>query len=227
MYIKKEHSNFKSEEEIRYYFERYNSGDLNAKDIIIESYICLVFKIVNTEFNVTPFDKDDLICVGIEGLIKGVHTFDLSKNISFYTYAQTCILNEIRYYIRTSKKHLGNDSLDRVIVFDDNFSFKLQDTLIDENIDIENEYITDTIIVEALDIIENLPDREKKAICMFFGVCGYERYTQKEIAQQLNITQPGFSRLISRTLTKIRNIIDCDDEPIKKPKQRKLVNNKK
>lgn len=223
MYIKREYNNFNSLEEEKHYFERYKSGDLKAKNIIIEAYIGLVFGIVNTEFKCTSFEKDDLICVGIEGLIRSVNTFDLSKNILFYSYAKTCILNQINYYIRGSKKHLGIDSLDRVIVLDGVEQFKLQDTIIDENINIENEYIDNSLISEALNIISNLPDRERKIICMAYGVCGYERGTQSDIAREFGITQAGVSRLISKTLLKIRNIINGEENFIKKTKRKRLT----
>lgn len=219
MYIKTDFPDFISKEEIYYYMTEYNNGNLKAKDIIVESYIKLVFMIVKNQFKHSMFDKEDLISAGLEGLIKSVNTYDLSKNINFQHYAEKCIFNEILYFIRRSNKYLNIDSLNRSIQLNSSygeFEYTVQDTLIDEKTDIENDYVKKMLIKEALEIIGNLPEREKKAICMFFGVCGHKKYTQIEIAQELNITQSGLSKLIKKILKNIKNIIDCTGEPIKK-----------
>lgn len=48
-------------------------------------------------------EADDLISIGIIGLIRAAETFDYRKNISFSTYAGKCINNQIRMYFRKTK----------------------------------------------------------------------------------------------------------------------------
>lgn len=223
MYIKTDYPNFLSNEETNNCFKKFYAGDLNSKNIIVESYVQLVFVIVKKYFNYTPFDKEELISSGLEGLIKSVNTFDLSKNIMFYTYAKVCILNEIRNYIRINKKVLKNDSLDREIE-NGNDTFTMKELLVDEKVNIEDDYIKNSLIDESLNIVELLPERDKKAVCMFFGVCGSRRYTQQEIALELNISQAQVSRKINKILSEMRKIIDYGKKPAKKMK---LRNNKK
>ena len=49
-------------------------------------------------------ELDDLISIGTIGLIKGINTFNLDKNVRLATYASRCIENEILMYLRSTKK---------------------------------------------------------------------------------------------------------------------------
>ena len=53
-------------------------------------------------------ELDDLISIGTIGLIKGINTFNLDKNVRLATYASRCIENEILMYLRSTKK-LGTE----------------------------------------------------------------------------------------------------------------------
>ena len=83
-----------TEEEIDL-FNKYKSGDMDAKKKIIESNLRLVRKI-SSEFETKKLDKLDLIQEGSLGLIRAVETFDLSKNNKFSTYATVCVENAIK-----------------------------------------------------------------------------------------------------------------------------------
>ena len=49
-------------------------------------------------------EQDDLVSIGTIGLIKGVNTYKLDKNIKLATYASRCIENEILMYLRKNKR---------------------------------------------------------------------------------------------------------------------------
>ncbi|MEG0050357.1 MAG: sigma factor, partial [Clostridia bacterium] len=49
-------------------------------------------------------DQDDLISIGTIGLIKGISTFKMDKNVRLATYASRCIENEILMYFRSRRK---------------------------------------------------------------------------------------------------------------------------
>ena len=54
-------------------------------------------------------ELDDLISIGTIGLIKGINTFNLDKNVRLATYASRCIENAhltLRNYMTYSKQHL-------------------------------------------------------------------------------------------------------------------------
>ena len=73
-------------EEERYYLERYRGGDEAARNILIEKNLRLVAHIVK-KYNNSGRDMDELIAIGIVGLVKAVNTFDVSKGNRIVTYA--------------------------------------------------------------------------------------------------------------------------------------------
>ena len=106
--------------ELNFYFEKMHAGDTKARKVIIEHNIKLVLFQVEKFFNHTPYEPQELVSVGIFGLIKSVDTFDTSKKIQFSSYASKCIHNEILMFIRKCKKHLNDNNFDNVISVDKN-----------------------------------------------------------------------------------------------------------
>ncbi len=88
----------KSEENL-VLFQKYQQGDLSAKEELINGNLKLVLSILK-KFNNTKYNMDDLFQVGVIGLIKAIDNFDLSYNLKLSTYACPLILGEIKRYIR-------------------------------------------------------------------------------------------------------------------------------
>ena len=82
---------------------KMQQGDEVARNTLIEHNLRLVAHIVK-KFETNADDTDDLISIGTIGLIKGVDSYDLSKNIKLTTYIAKCIQNEILMYFRNKKK---------------------------------------------------------------------------------------------------------------------------
>ena len=80
-------------------FKEYQSGDLKAKDKLVEGNLKLVLSLLK-KYNTSKHNIDDLFQVGVMGLIKAIDNFDLSYNLMFSTYAVTLINGEIRRFIR-------------------------------------------------------------------------------------------------------------------------------
>ncbi len=80
-------------------FERYQNGDKQAKEELINGNLKLVLSILRS-FNKGNYNMDDLFQVGVIGLIKAIDNFDLSYNLKLSTYAVPLILGEIKRYIR-------------------------------------------------------------------------------------------------------------------------------
>lgn len=72
------------------YLQKYQEGDRQARDILIERNLRLVAHMVKKYQNVEE-DPEDLISIGTIGLIKAVSTFDYTKGIRLATYASRCI----------------------------------------------------------------------------------------------------------------------------------------
>ena len=70
-----------------------DKGDEEARNTLIERNLRLVAHIVK-KFDNTGEDKEDLISIGVIGLIKAINTFDPHRNTRLATYAARCIENE-------------------------------------------------------------------------------------------------------------------------------------
>ena len=77
-----------------YYLEKAASGDLEARNILVERNLRLVTHIMKKYYTQTS-DQEDLISVGTIGLIKGITTFDRTKGSRLATYAARCVENVI------------------------------------------------------------------------------------------------------------------------------------
>lgn len=94
-----------SSEEEAYYLSRYQDGDMDAKNILVEKNLRLVAHIVK-KYASSGRDTDELIAIGIVGLVKAVNTFKADKGSRLGTYAARCIdnaiLSQMRLWFRTN-----------------------------------------------------------------------------------------------------------------------------
>lgn len=103
-----------SSEEESEYLKKYMDGDGEARNILVERNLRLVAHICK-KYTSTNIDADDLISIGTVGLIKGINTFKVDKNVKLSTYVARCIDNEILMFLRSSKKHGGEIYLNEPI----------------------------------------------------------------------------------------------------------------
>ena len=191
-----------SKEEEQKQIELLLKKDKDARNKLIEHNLRLVSHIVK-KYNMTN-DNDDLISIGIIGLIKGIDSFSPEKGNKLTTYCARCIDNEILMYFRNNKKNNLNVSLDDQIGYDkDGNEISLLDVLKTSN----EDYIEKINLKDNLDLllknIDILSDREKLIIYKRYGLFNYKELTQKEIAKELNISRSYVSRIEKRALTKL------------------------
>ena len=74
--------------------QRAHEGDKEARDILVEENVGLVWSIVR-RFQNRGVESEDLFQIGTIGLIKGISTFDASKGARLATYAARCVENAI------------------------------------------------------------------------------------------------------------------------------------
>ena len=152
----------------------------------------------------SSYERGDLFSVGCIGLKKAIATFDYEKGKSFSTYAIKCINNEILQYLRRIKKHANVDSLDRIIrnqsCVEGNTTLA---NIISDKEDFTKEIENRETIMCLHQIIENLNERDRDIIEMFFGIKGV-RYNQNQIAEKYKLTQSYVSRIIRRVLNTIK-----------------------
>jgi len=185
--------------------ELIRDGSIEAKNRIIECNIRLVLQIVKEKFYGFP-DKEEFVAIGIEGLIKATNTFGITKGKKFSTYATRCIQNEILMYLRKKRKHSDITSFEEMIEGTENnltLETKLSDG-IDFTEDIIEEDWKQKNIALLKKLINDLPDRERKILMLYFGFIDNKCHTQKEIAQMLGISGSYVSRIINRVLKQLK-----------------------
>jgi len=102
-------------EQVREYIVKSQNGDQEARHILVEKNVRLVWSVVQRFLN-RGYDPDDLFQIGSIGLIKAIDKFDLSYDVRFSTYAVPMIIGEIQRFIRDdgtikvsrTMKELGN-----------------------------------------------------------------------------------------------------------------------
>ena len=71
-----------------------DNGDMQARKLLIEHNLRLVAHIAK-KYTTPKRDADDVISIGVVGLIKAVSTFNSQKGNTLATYAARCIENAI------------------------------------------------------------------------------------------------------------------------------------
>ena len=183
-------------------------NDNKSRETLIVHNLRLVVYIAR-KFDNTGSNVEDLISIGTIGLIKAVNTFCPDRNIKLATYASRCIENEILMYLRKCAAKRNEISIDEPLNTDwDGNELLLSDVLgsdgdeVGKNIEQEDEK-------KLLgSFINELPSREKQIMEMRFGMNGYNEYTQKQVADTLNISQSYISRLEKRIIEKLKKQIE-------------------
>lgn len=197
-----------SPEEEREYLARYREGDEQARNLLIEHNLRLVAHVAK-KYQAPEHDPDDLISIGIIGLIKAVMTFDSEKNSRLATYAARCIENEILMMLRARKKLTREVSMYEKIGTDqEGKDLQLMDILECEPIDVVEDLETQKNIRKLQECICNvLDERELQVISDRYGLCGKKELPQREIARKLGISRSYVSRLEKRALEKLKKQI--------------------
>ena len=183
---------------------RMDGGDESVKSQLIERNLRLVVYIAR-RFENTGINIEDLISIGTIGLIKAVSTYKPAKNIKLATYASRCIENEILMYLRKTANLKSEVSFDEPLNTDwDGNELLLSDILGTEN-DLVMKPIEDDVDRQLLtNALEKLSERERLIITLRFGLDGRQERTQKEVADQLGISQSYISRMEKRIISRLK-----------------------
>ena len=86
-------------EEMILLFKKYHSGDMQAKEQLVNGNLKLVLSILR-KYNNRCDNMDDLFQIGCIGLIKAIKRFDINLDVQLSTYAVPYIMGEIKRFIR-------------------------------------------------------------------------------------------------------------------------------
>lgn len=91
--------NYASEENIRHWIAEAQNGNCEAKEKLVHNFNPLVMSLVNKYRHSSP-EKEELMQIGVLGLLKAIERFDLTAENRFIGYAIPTILGELRRYFR-------------------------------------------------------------------------------------------------------------------------------
>ncbi len=196
-----------SKEEELAYLIKAKAGDEEARNILIEHNLRLVVFLAKKYEN-TTYDIEDLVSIGSIGLIKGINTYKIDKNIKLATYASRCISNEILMFLRKNKRKKAEVSLEDALNYDaEGNELHLEDILGTEIDLVPNEYEKQVDKEVLSKEIEGLSDRDKEIMTLRYGLNNTKEYTQKEVAEMLGISQSYISRIEKKVVRKLKQVM--------------------
>lgn len=187
------------------YLRQYQNGDMHARDILIERNLRLAAHIVKKYMN-SGKETDEMISVGIVGLVKAVNTYNFEKGSRLATYAARCIDNELLMLMRGDRKLSREVSLyDPIGTDKEGNEITLLSILEHEDEDIIDQLDKKQSLRKLSKILSKvLTPREYFVVIRRYGLYGHHETTQRELAEQLNISRSYVSRIEKKALEKLR-----------------------
>ncbi len=198
-------------------FDRMKQGDMKAREELISGNIDLVIRCIRKNFMDTNYDKKELVSVGCVGLIKAVDNFDVLKHKFFSTHAGNYIHREIEYFIN----RLNKDS--NILSFDDGFNGVMLNDNLSDDVSIEEMFEEKDYNNYMYGLLQQsmncLNERSKKIIMLYFGFYDGKIYTQREIADMMNVSHTRIYEIMNDSLEHMKENIqrlELGNEPIRK-----------
>ena len=138
-----------------------------------------------------------------------MNTFQVERNIKLATYASRCIENEILMHLRKSSQLRHEVSIDDPLNVDWDGNELLLSDLLGSDPDLVNRDIEQEAERSMLRrAVDRLSPREKAIMVLRFGLGTEKEHTQKEVADQLGISQSYISRLEKRIIHRLRRDLE-------------------
>lgn len=187
---------------------RSQDGDRTATDKLIEHNLRLVVYLAKKYEN-TGYDIEDLVSIGSIGLIKGINTYKVDKNIKLATYCSRCIGNEILMFLRKNKNKRMEISLEDSLNYDsEGNELHLEDVLGSSDTLVEDQIYHDFDINLLKKALLNIKGRDGDIIRLRYGINQKREYTQKEVADMLGISQSYISRIEKKIIRMLKGSIN-------------------
>ena len=187
---------------------RMSQGDPAARERLITHNLRLVSHIAR-KYTVPGYGPDDLISIGVIGLIKAVSSFNPQSGAALGTYAARCIENEILMTLRASRKYQGDVSLqDSVGTDGEGNEITYMDILGTDPDDVDNEVIRRVTLERVRQVLTSLPARERLVLEMRYGLLDGKQHPQHEVAKVLGISRSYVSRVEKKAIGLLREAIE-------------------
>lgn len=186
---------------------RLKEGDESARDKLIEHNLRLVVFLAK-KYESAGYDIEDLVSIGSIGLIKGINTYKIDKNIKLATYASRCIANEILMFLRKNKRRKTEISFEDALNYDsEGNELHLEDILGTEEDVVIKEFENSMDKRMLANEINKLDARDKQIMILRYGLNNTEEYTQKEVAEMLGISQSYISRIEKKVIKNLKSLL--------------------
>ena len=192
------------------YLARWEAGDVEARNKLVEHNLRLVAHIIKKYYTQSE-ETDDLISIGTIGLIKGINTYRRDRGVRLTSYASRCSENEILMFFRSRRKSAGDVSLsDAIETDDDSGALSLLD-VVSEQQDLAEQVCEKELCAQLRrEIADTLDEREARIITLRYGLDGAEPRTQRETAKLCSISRSYVSRLEKHALEKLRRALEAE-----------------
>ena len=188
--------------------QRIAAGQSGAREPLIVHNLRLVVYIAK-KFESPGAGTEDLISIGTIGLIKAVNTFSPEKNIRLATYASRCIENEILMFLRKSSQFKNEVSIDEPLNTDYDGNELLLCDILGSDPNEVNQHMEDELERrQVLGAVAKLNPRECQIMELRFGLNGKKEHTQKQVADQLGISQSYISRLEKKIIRQLKDELE-------------------
>lgn len=186
---------------------RMAEGDADARETLITHNLRLVSHIAR-KYTVPGYGADDLISIGVIGLMKAVNSYRAETGVSLGTYAARCIENEILMTLRASRKYRGDVSLQDSVGSDGEGNDITYMDILGTEADVVDEAVLRRVTLSRVQqVLTSLPARERLVLEMRYGLADGTQHPQHEVAEVLGISRSYVSRVEKRAIERLREAI--------------------
>ena len=183
-------------------FEKVLEGAFNDKELSKVKLIEMVEPLIKSSMKKYYYgdtNKEDLIQEGRFKILDCLETFDKEKGVYFLGYLKA----QLRYlYLNLSKFKEFEISLNSKIDLGEG-SVEMIDTLIDENVDIDGDFVKKCENENLRNTMDILTEREAQVLKMYY----FEDMGMKDIAKDLGLAYRTVVNTKTNGLEKLRSII--------------------
>lgn len=178
-----------------------------AKEELVNKYTGIIYTISKKYLSIaTSFgiEEKDLVQEGLIGLTKAIETYNIDKEVLFYTYATHCIESSIKTALKIASRK-KNISLNNSVSLDEMYESEtsnINEILRDETSDPSLQILSKEELKELIDkVIELLAPFETEVFNLRM-----KGYSNEEVASILGKDKRSIENTISRIRSKCKGI---------------------
>lgn len=171
-------------------------------ETIVANFTPLVASI-SSNFYINNYSKEDLMATGMLGLMEGINKIPISKDKKPISYFYRSIENELINAFNKEKRNIKTVSFNTELFRNDENEYSLEHFL-KEEVDFD-ENIRISEIKELINkLLKTLSEDNRLLIERRYGLNGYERCTQQQLADSLGMKRSTLAMKERRIMKSLR-----------------------